>query len=61
MRIPDNLIQYVKNMAAKMHHGRITIEINETANKVDVVVENRERFDKESEQREFKSGEKRNG
>lgn len=44
MEIPDNLLNYIKEQANKVHHGRITIEINDTAHKMDVVVESRERF-----------------
>lgn len=44
MKIPDNLISYIKEQAGKVHHGRITIEINETIPKIDVVVEHRQRF-----------------
>ena len=44
MEIPENLLNYIKDQAKKVHHGRITIEINATNNKMDVVVESRERF-----------------
>ena len=46
MNIPDNLLKYVQSEARRIHHGRITIELNETSNKMDVIVESRERFNR---------------
>lgn len=42
--IPDDLLNYIKEQAKKIHHGRITIEINQSSRKMDVIVESRERF-----------------
>ena len=55
MEIPENLFNYIKDQAKKVHHGRITIEINKTSNKMDVIVESRQRFyDKNKEKMENK-------
>jgi len=49
MTIPENLLDYVKSEAEKVHHGRIIIELNKTSDKIDVIIESRERFNKEGE------------
>lgn len=44
MRLPENLIEYVREEALKLDHGRIIIEINASSGKLDVTTECRERF-----------------
>lgn len=44
MKLPENIIDFIKAEANRIHHGKIIIEINETSDKIDVVVESRERF-----------------
>lgn len=46
MIIPENLMAYVKAEAEKIRYGRVVIELNETANKIDVITETRERFER---------------
>jgi len=45
MDLPDNLLTFIKTEAKRIHHGSITIELNKTANKIDVVCGSRERFE----------------
>lgn len=54
MEIPENLLTYIKEQAKIVHHGRITIEINQTIPKMDVVVESRERFIPKKEDKKVK-------
>lgn len=44
MKLPENLLQYVQEEAARIHHGRIILELNATSDKVYVVTEVREQF-----------------
>lgn len=44
MEIPEALISFIKEEATRVHHGKIIIEINETAKKIDVITEARTRF-----------------
>ena len=44
MKLPENIIEFIKQEASRIHHGKIIIELNETSDKIDVVVESRERF-----------------
>lgn len=45
VHIPDNLLLYIRQEVARMHHGRIIIEVNvDKPDKVDVITEARERF-----------------
>ncbi len=52
MDIPDNLLDYVKEEARRFGHGRIIIELNESADKVYVVTEFRRRFSVEEERKQ---------
>lgn len=62
MKIPENILQYIKSEAENIHHGRIILEINETSNNIDVISEGRERFARtESPQRQERTGEPRRG
>lgn len=56
MKIPDNLINHIKSEAEKMEYGKIIININKTANGVDVVTEKRERFEKSEREDNFRQG-----
>lgn len=62
MKIPDVLVNHIRQEAGKIHHGKIIIELNETNNKIDVITESRERFLKEklketsSGKKEFRQG-----
>lgn len=60
MNIPNNLVDFIKSEAKRVHHGRIILEINETSDKVDVITESRERFQqkqkKEANPKEFRKG-----
>ena len=44
MKLNENIIEHIKQEAERIHHGKLIIEINDTAGKVDVVTESRERF-----------------
>lgn len=44
MEIPETLFAHIKNEARSVQHGRVTIEINESAGKIDVVTESRKRW-----------------
>lgn len=45
VNIPDNLLQFIREEASRIHHGKIVIEINrDKPNKIDVVTEHRQRF-----------------
>lgn len=44
MELSKNVLEHIKQEAERVHHGRIIIELNATANKIDVVTESRERF-----------------
>lgn len=63
MRLPKNILEYIEKEAEQIHHGRIILELNDTLDKVDIIVENRERFSKEkNEDREIEEkNEIRNG
>lgn len=50
MEIPDNLLEYVRETAAKIGHGRVIIELNESSKKIDVISETRKRFNKDDEE-----------
>lgn len=60
MKIPGNLLEFIQSEAKRVHHGRIILEINETSEKVDVITESRERFQKnqkkEANPKEFRDG-----
>ena len=51
-QITDNVLQHVKKVMHDIKYGRITIELRESSDKVDVVVEQRQRFLKN----EYKKG-----
>ena len=44
MDIPNELQDHIKKELKKVKHGRITVEINETRGKIDVITEARKRF-----------------
>lgn len=57
MEIDQNTINHIKEEARKMEHGKIVVQINGTSSYVDVVVEKRQRFKKESDKkRVYKKG-----
>jgi hypothetical protein len=47
MKLPKNLLQYIESEARKIDFGEITIKLNATTKSMDVVIQTRERFDKE--------------
>jgi len=47
VKIPKNLLQHIITEAESMQYGEITILINETNNKIDVLTQRRMRFDVE--------------
>jgi hypothetical protein len=47
MLLSDAILEQIKQAAAKIAYGRITIEINETSKTVDIIVERRLRIDKD--------------
>lgn len=62
MELNDKLIAHLRKEAKDVHHGRITIELNETANKIDIVTESRERFKNEPKPvKDLKKGEFKKG
>jgi len=56
MEIPNNLMDYVKSEAKRVHHGKVIIEINQTSDKIDVVTESRERFIRNNKNKEMRHG-----
>lgn len=50
MEIPDHLIQYVKEEARILNHGRIIININESNKHIDITTEKAVRFYPEKNQ-----------
>lgn len=56
MEIPNNLMDFVKSEAKRVHHGRVIIEINQTSDKLDVVTESRERFVRQGKEKEMRHG-----
>lgn len=54
MNIPETLLNYIKSEIERLKYGKVTVEIVETSNKIDVVTEERQRFSKEkNEQTKF--------
>jgi len=47
--ITENLMKYIKNEIEQIEFGSVTIKLNGTSNKVDVVTESRQRFVSELE------------
>jgi len=47
VKIPRNLLEHIITEAESMQYGTISIIINETNNKIDVVTERRKRFEAE--------------
>lgn len=45
IHLSDSIIEHIRKAASEIHHGRIILEINaDKADRVDVLVEYRERF-----------------
>jgi len=44
IELPEEIVQHIKEEARRIHHGQITIELNATSGKIDVVSGSRERF-----------------
>lgn len=49
MKIPENIIDHIRNEAQTIRFGRIILEINETSKSIDVVTEVRDRFSREEQ------------
>jgi len=45
--VSENLLNYIKEEIQNVPYGKITIELVGTSDKIDVIVENRKRFEKE--------------
>jgi len=45
--VSENLMNYIKEEIQNVPYGKITIELIGTSDKIDVIVENRKRFEKE--------------
>lgn len=45
--VSKNLLNYIKEEMENVPYGKITIELIGTSDKIDVIVENRKRFEKE--------------
>jgi hypothetical protein len=50
MKIPESVLMSLKERAEKIAYGRISIELNEMAKTVDIIVEERVRFLKQQEE-----------
>ena len=44
IKLPEELVQHIKEECMRIHHGRIIIDINASSKKLDVITESRERF-----------------
>lgn len=47
--ISDEVVNYVRKKMQKIKYGKIIIELQENADKVDVITETRQRFSKKSD------------
>jgi len=46
LELPANVVETIKNEYRGLEYGKITIEVNKTSNKIDVITERRARFNK---------------
>jgi hypothetical protein len=50
--ISDEVVSYIRDKMQKIRYGKIIIELQENADKVDVITETRQRFQKKQEKTE---------
>lgn len=48
MKIPENLIDYIRAESEKIDFGSIIIEFCATSNKIDIISQKRQRFEKDN-------------
>jgi hypothetical protein len=44
MKLPDEIVEYIKEQAVKIAYGTISIELSDTGRNVDVISTSRRRF-----------------
>jgi hypothetical protein len=49
MELNENLLEYVKQEVKSLDFGKIIIEVNKTSDKIDIITEKRQRFEKETQ------------
>lgn len=47
MKVSGAVLEYIKGEIEGLRFGKVTIEVVETSNKIDVITESRERFNKD--------------
>lgn len=45
-KVTESVLAYIQQEIERTHYGRIIIELNATANKIDIITEHRQRFQK---------------
>lgn len=57
MEVSDDILNFIKQEINRLKYGKIIIEIIESSSKIDIIIENRQRFYKPDNKIEEKSEE----